>query len=128
LQRVVTQISDPDQFKEEPAHSGQSLRVSEGWQVVDDFAIENDRLVPSKTIRTKAKMELPLTPVVDGILGEVRRGRGVDSIVATLTEDGKLASSNVYRSLADALTYGVLELADAPAVQRSAAVLDHVGG
>ena len=41
---------------------------------------------------------------------------------AAETEDGKLASSNVYRGLADALTYGVLELVDAPAVQRSASV------
>ncbi|QPC94579.1 NAD(P)/FAD-dependent oxidoreductase [Mesorhizobium sp. INR15] len=122
LQRIVTELSDPEQFKDDTARSNLVLRVSDGWQVVDDYSIENDRLVPSKTIRTHQKLELPLTPVVDGILAEVRRGHGVDSIVATLTEDGKLASSNVYRSLADAITYGVLELADAPAGQQRAAV------
>ena len=122
LERVISGVSDASQFREESAAPAQLLRVSDGWQVVDDFAIENDRLVPSKTIRTVDKLELPLTPVVDGILAEVRRGRGVDSIVATLTEDGKQASSNVYRSLADAITYGVLELADAPAELRGAAV------
>ena len=78
--------------------------------------------MPIKTIRTQSQFELPLTPVVDGILAEVRRGAGVDSIVATLTGDGKTASSSVYRSLADAITYGVLEVAEAPAGRRSAAL------
>ena len=122
LQHIVAEVSDPSLSNGDAVLSNQALRIADNWQVVDDYAVEDDRLVPIKTIRTQSQFELPLTPVVDGILAEVRRGAGVDSIVATLTGDGKTASSSVYRSLADAITYGVLEVAEAPAGRRSAAL------
>lgn len=121
LETKLKNISDPSQFDAENILSNRKLELAADWKIADDFAIENDRLVPSKVIQTHENNELPLTPVVDGILREVKHGKTTSDLVKSLTENEDFSTTSIHQSLADAITYGVVKIeptqAPAEAVQ-----------
>lgn len=121
LEQIVKTLSDASQFDTNAVLSDKPLQLSSEWTVIDDFSVEEDQLVPSKTIQTKDKFELPLTPVVEGILTEVKQGKSAAALVDSLTAEGKFTTDSVHRGLADAITYGVLNVRAPAAASMNAA-------
>lgn len=113
LEQAVTDISDPEQFDvQKTIESKQAVHLSDTWEIIDDYAVENERLVPSKTVLTDEKYELPLTPIVDAILANTNNCGSLETLIGNLKSTGDFSLEDIHRSIADATTFGVLKVHD----------------
>ena len=116
IEQIVTERSDPSQFDEESLLASDRLvRLSDDWTVNDDFIVEDDRLVPSRTIRAQEKYELPMTPVVEALLSEARQEKPLRTLIEDMSRSGRFSAEEIHRSITDTSAYGVLQLQGADA-------------
>ncbi len=111
LEDIVTKLSNPDQFDENlGAFALNSVVLTDEYEIIDDFSVEDDRLVPSKTLHIQGQFDLPLTPVVKGVLDRTDQDINIDTLIAELRAEGIHTDEDIHRALMDTITYGVLEI------------------
>jgi flavin-dependent dehydrogenase len=110
LEGFIDKVSNGEQFNPDSEYYAGRLGLGKPWELVDDFAVDGNYLVPARSIRTTDGYELPFTPLIEEILDSVEKAPAATDLVSRMSARG-YPKRDVHVAISDAVTYGVLEFA-----------------
>lgn len=108
LQEVVSSVFTGDTIGTSGMPMDSPIRPTGDWEIIDDFALAERYLVPSRTIRTREGYEQPLTDIL-GTLLQLADGRASAlSIIQSLKSQTGCSEEAARKALSEAATFGVI--------------------